>query len=193
MCSLSFLCQRAKRSEPGKVLQRTLSPAPSHPSPSGRTSLPWVSTTRMSRSPTCSPAAGRNPMDVNGEVQDIKLNSNINLQRDVRQASPLPSAPSRYHTLPATRSRESPYHTHSLGGVGDLKSVPMANPPSDVGTKAWQQDISRDLRSHLVHKIVQAVIPVPDPAVLTDARMESVVTYARTVEGAIFEHARSRE
>ncbi|XP_065886500.1 histone lysine acetyltransferase CREBBP-like isoform X3 [Dysidea avara] len=71
---------------------------------------------------------------------------------------------------------------------------PVQGPNQPIqGTQSWHQDVSPDLRQHLVRKLVTTIYPVQDQTDLQDRRVMSLIQYAKRVEKSMFEVARSRE
>lgn len=50
-----------------------------------------------------------------------------------------------------------------------------------------------NLRNHLVGKLVKAIFPSPDSAVIHDQRIKDLISYARKVEKEMFEVAKDKE
>ncbi|XP_053388182.1 protein sepa-1-like, partial [Mercenaria mercenaria] len=63
---------------------------------------------------------------------------------------------------------------------------------TNQGTKQWYKSITLDLRTHIVQKIVSAILPEPSAAELEDKRMKKLIAYAKLVEGDCYETANDK-
>ena len=59
-------------------------------------------------------------------------------------------------------------------------------------SKEWHTSFIPELRNHLVRKFVEAIFPAPNPDDLLDERYHELVSYARKIEGEMYEAAYSR-
>ncbi|XP_026580349.1 uncharacterized protein LOC113453056, partial [Pseudonaja textilis] len=53
--------------------------------------------------------------------------------------------------------------------------------------KDWYENTDQDLRDYVVQRLVHAIFPTPDLALLKDHQVEKVVSYAKKVEGDVYQ------
>ncbi|XP_078390095.1 NACHT, LRR and PYD domains-containing protein 3-like isoform X2 [Cetorhinus maximus] len=123
---------------------------------------------------------GDNQIDVHG--------SNVGVQVPDQQSRLL-------HTdVPLTSMYTSNPNLSDGISVSNANTVPTAVLPSNIDIqKLWHGDVTQELRDHLVHKLIQAMVPTPGPAALKDPWMANRVAYAQYVEENIYESANSMD
>ncbi|KAM6475902.1 uncharacterized protein PHA67_007861 isoform 4-T4 [Liasis olivaceus] len=65
-----------------------------------------------------------------------------------------------------------------------LKAIPHSHFQQ---RKDWYENTDQDLRDYVVQRLVHAIFPTPDLAILKDHQVEKVVAYAKKVEGDVYE------
>ena len=71
----------------------------------------------------------------------------------------------------------------------DIRNI--VSPIPIQNTKDWHTTVTVDLRTNIVYKLVQAIFPTPNPKDILDG-LHNVVSYAKKVEGEMFEKANTR-
>ncbi|PIC39988.1 hypothetical protein B9Z55_011490 [Caenorhabditis nigoni] len=81
---------------------------------------------------------------------------------------------------------------HGNGNRGPQR--PDSTPDMPDCTKEWQRTVTKDLRNHLVGKLVKAICPEPTPEELINGNfLKDLIANARGMEREMFDSANDRE
>ncbi|XP_026581654.1 CREB-binding protein-like, partial [Pseudonaja textilis] len=93
--------------------------------------------------------------------------------------------------LPATPGAPNPPTGEAAPAVGAgrfqylaLRAIPHSHFQQ---RKDWYENTDQDLRDYVVQRLVHAIFPTPDLALLKDHQVEKVVSYAKKVEGDVYQ------
>uniref|UniRef100_A0A0N5A519 histone acetyltransferase n=1 Tax=Parastrongyloides trichosuri TaxID=131310 RepID=A0A0N5A519_PARTI len=134
--------------------------------------------------------------------------SNYNDNHSFQQSAPIPSNTSNENDLRTDyfRSPNPPNKVitgtnssanGSNNGTSPGSKIPnsIQIPPPERPSKPldWHQNITDELRNHLVQKLVKAIFPQPDQKAFHDKMLVDLITYARKVEKEMFENAKDKD
>lgn len=72
-------------------------------------------------------------------------------------------------------------------------TVPKPMFESNRKRKDWHSFVKMEIRNYIVHKLVTSLCPSPSPKAVQDHRMNALVSFARKVEGELYDSANTKE
>lgn len=94
-------------------------------------------------------------------------------------------------TNPSTVQSANPNAANN--NSSNLNSQLQQQPQQPSIHKAWHENITQEMRKHLVQKIIQTIFPTQDHNIYKDPRLANLVGYAVKTECEMYEQAKDQE
>ncbi len=111
-------------------------------------------------------------------------------------ANPVPAAangPSATMPLANSPAPDPNGQARSTVPAANVAILQQQQPQAPATHKPWHENITNDMRRHLVQKIIQTIFPTQDHNIYKDPRLANLVNYAVKTECQMYEEAQDQE